>query len=104
LDASPPLAGGPINRGRESDRDFRGGLPTVCKEASGDICRPLLCVLWNEGGLAFEHGAGDGEEAVANRAERTGVTMTALSQGGIFGAASRVVLHGAPGPMIKGIG
>ena len=51
----------------------------------------IFCV---EGGLGFEHGTGDGEEAVGDAAQGAAMAMTALAQFGIAGAAARVVLNG----------
>ena len=74
------------------------GLPTVYQAAfwaaEGRV----------EGGAGFEHGTGDVEESVGDRAERLAMAMTSASQFGVFGAAARIVLHGDTGPMVDGVG
>jgi len=57
-----------------------------------------------EGGAGGEHGAGDGEEAVGDRAQCAGVAVATSAQGGVFLAAVRVALHGDAGPVVGGIG
>ena len=57
-----------------------------------------------EDGLVIEHGTGDGEQAVGDGAEGTGMTMAALAQGAILFSASGIVLYGDPGPVIDGVG
>jgi hypothetical protein len=57
-----------------------------------------------ERGLARKHGTGDGEEAIADGAESTGMTVTAMAQRGVFGSAPWIVLHGDTGPVIEGVG
>ena len=44
--------------------------------------------------MGFEHGTGDGEEAVGDAAQGAAMAVTALAQFGIAGAAARVVLNG----------
>ena len=59
-------------------------------------------IFWVEGGLGFEHGTGDGEEAVGDAAQGAAMAVTALAQFGMAGAAARVVLNGDAGPMVDG--
>ena len=59
-------------------------------------------MFWIEGGLAFEHGASDGEQTVGNTAQGAAMAMTALAQFGVAGAAAGVVLDGDAGPMVDG--
>ena len=53
-----------------------------------------------EGRLVFEHGASDREEAVGDAAQGAGMSVTAGSEGGVFGLADGVVLHGDAGPVV----
>jgi hypothetical protein len=46
--------------------------------------------VWVEESLGPEHGAQDGEQAVCHGSQGPGVTMAALSQAVVFGAASGV--------------
>ena len=57
-----------------------------------------------EGGSGFEHGAGDVEEAVGDRSQGAAMAVTSASEGGVFGAASGIVLNGDARPMVHGVG
>jgi hypothetical protein len=54
-------------------------------------------------GAVAKHRAGDVEQPIADRAEGTCVAMTAEAQGGVLGAAARVVLRGNACPVVEGI-
>ena len=90
---------------------FRGGdsPPFVEGEDSGAVpprwsgSMALVEMLGIEHGLAFEHGAGDGEQAIGDGAQGPGVSVSALAQSGVLGPASGVVLHGNARPMVNGI-
>ncbi len=56
-----------------------------------------------EHGLAFEHGTGNGKQAVGDGAQDSGMTVAASSQVGVFGSACDVVLEGDVGPMVDGV-
>ena len=50
-----------------------------------------------------EHGAGDSQEPVGDGAESACMCVTTASQGGVFGAAGLVVLHGDACPVVDGV-
>ena len=54
-------------------------------------------------GAVFEHGAGDGEEPVADGAEGASVGEAAGAEGAVAGLAEGVVLGGDAGPVIEGV-
>src|SRR5208337_3184857 len=62
-----------------------------------------FCERRVEEASGFEHGAGDVEEAVGDRAQGAAVRVAAASEFGVFGSASRVVLNGDAGPMVDGV-
>jgi len=70
------------------------------KRVSGEVDGSLPGEGWIEGSLAFEHGAGDAEEAIGDGAERASMTVTPMTQRGVFRSAPRIVLNGDPGPVI----
>ena len=94
-----------------------GGLPTICKESSGtreyacwapcvarvSRCMGLSCAGGIEDGLVFEHRAGDAEQTVCDPSKRTGMTMPAGAQRGVFRFADGVALYGHPGPVVDGV-
>ena len=61
----------------------------------------LLLMFGIEHGLVFEHGAG--EQAVWDGSQGSGVPVAAVAEGGVFGAACGIVLHGDVRPMIDGV-
>lgn len=56
-----------------------------------------------EHGLAFEHGTGNGKQAVGDRAQGSGMTVTASSRVGVLDSACGVVLEGDVGPVADGV-
>ncbi len=61
---------------------------------------PLFGVSGLEERLTLEHGAGDGEQAVADGAEGSAVAASPASKGSVLGAADRVALDGDAGPVV----
>ncbi len=59
-------------------------------------------VVWIVEGLAFEHGAGDGEEPIGDRPQRPAVGVAAGSERDVSDAARGIVLDGDAGPMVDG--
>ena len=53
-----------------------------------------------EGGLSPEHRAGDGEQAVRDRAQSPAVAVSAGAEGGVLGLADGVMLDGDPCPVV----
>ncbi len=59
-------------------------------------------VVWIVEGLAFEHGAGDGEEPVGDRAQRPAVGMATGPERGVSFTAGAIMLDGDAGPVVDG--
>jgi len=57
-------------------------------------------VVWVEQPPLGQHGAGGGEQAVGDAAQRPAVAVTPFSERGVPVAADGVVLNGDVGPMI----
>lgn len=60
-------------------------------------------VIGIEEGLVLQHCTGDFEQSVCHGSEGTAMGLAPGSQGGIFGAAGRIALHGDTSPMIEGV-
>ena len=60
----------------------------------------LLRMSGSEGGLSLEHRAGDGEQAVRDRAQSPAVAVSAGAEGGVLGLADGVMLDGDPCPVV----
>ncbi len=50
-----------------------------------------------------QHGAGDGQQPVCDRAQGAAVGVAALAQGAVLGPADGIVLDGHPAPVIDGV-
>ncbi len=57
-----------------------------------------------ESGPGFQHGAGDIEKAVGDRSQGSAMAVTSASEGGIFRAASGVMLNRDARPVVHGVG
>lgn len=57
-----------------------------------------------EGGARFEHGAGDGKEAVGDRSQGLDRGCDLGFEGRVFRSASEVVLNGEARPRVHGVG
>jgi hypothetical protein len=64
------------------------------------FCRPET----DRSGAGSQHGAGDVEQAIGDRAQGASVIVTAASQRSVFSAAFGVVLHGDACPVVHGVG
>jgi hypothetical protein len=53
-----------------------------------------------EQGACLEHGASDAKKTIRDRAEGTAVTVTSLTQGGVFEAATPIMLNGNSRPVV----
>ena len=63
----------------------------------------LPWVFGIEGGLVFKHGTGDGDEPVGDGSQGTGMALAAGTEGGVFGTAGWVALHGDARPVVDGV-
>ena len=94
-----------------------GGLPTICNALFGGSWVPIeegahldiFCRSRGPGlapetglehGLAFQHGAGDGEQTVRYAAKCAGMAVAAGSQRRILGLADGIMLYGDAGPVV----
>ena len=57
-----------------------------------------------ESGPGFQHGAGDIEKAGGDRSQGSAMAVTSASEGGIFPAASGVMLNSDARPVVHGVG
>ena len=92
-----------------NDEERLADEATIIESLKGGTPHRLASGFWSsqrgvEEGAAFQHGTGDVEEAVCDRAERTSMAMTSAAQSGIFGSALAVVLNGRSRPMVHGVG
>ena len=85
-----------------------GGLPTRCQAA--DVpCGARLCgvrersALGVEQDLAFQHGAGDAEQPVADAAEGARMAVPEGPQGGVFRLADGVAMSRHCGPVADSV-
>ena len=63
----------------------------------------LSRVFGIEGGLVFEHGTGDSDKPVSDGSQGTGMAVAAGTEGGVFGTAGWVALHGDARPVVNGV-
>ena len=96
---------------------LQGGLTTICKAFLGGSWVPaeegahfgvfpgsrgtgLAPEAGLEHGLAFQHGAGDGEQTVCDTVKRAGMAVAAGSLRRILGLADGIMLYGDAGPVV----
>ena len=100
------LALGPAAKGEA--QSARGDSPRFVKRGAlltRRASRGTIVALTGgiEQGLAFQHGAGDAEQPVADTAQGSRMAMPAGAQGGVFRLADRVALSRHPGPVVDGV-
>src|SRR5215475_1494325 len=81
---------------------MRGGNPADGRRSCGSSA--LGAVSRIEETPALEHGAGNGEQTVADGAQGPTVAVASLAQFGVAAPAGGIELGGNAGPVIQGLG
>src|SRR3990172_6957061 len=76
----------------------------VCKPARGSgVAGGVGMAVGIEEGPVGEHGAGDGQEAVADAAKGAAMAVAASTQGGVAAPADGIMLDRDAGPVVDGV-